>query len=472
MKYDLIIVGSGFASSFFLSTYLKNAKASSRVVVLERGRKDSHAWQIQNRRNSSMEAEDTFVNSHPTKQWVYNPGFGGGSNCWWACTPRMLPNDFRLHSLYGVGVDWPLTYDELEDNYYEIESSMSVSGSYPDSPFPRRNPYPHPPHRFSQPDTLLKQAFPNHFFHQPTARARMPTSSRPPCCASGVCRLCPINSKFTIQNELGSLYEDPRVTVVLEAAVQSIETIGGMATGVHYLQNGTIKFIDGELIVLGANALFNPHILLRSNLTHPALGKGLHEQISTYVTIDLDGVDNFQGSTSITGHGYMLYDGPHRSSYAAALIETFNIPALRTERKKWRQRMRMKVIWEDLPSEQNFVTLNAESPEKPEVVYVGHSAYTQRAISVLPDVLPQILQSLPIERLEISRDIQSTEAHIIGTTVMGNDPQTSIVDRYLVHHTIRNLVVLGSGVFPTSSPANPTLTLSALSLWSANHLFT
>jgi choline dehydrogenase-like flavoprotein len=54
---------------------------------------------------------------------------------------------------------------------------------------------------------------------------------------------------------------------------------------------------------------------------------------------------------------------------------------------------------------------------------------------------------------------------------MGSDPASSVVDKYLVHHHIRNLVVLGSSVFPTSSPANPTLTLSALSLWSATYLF-
>jgi choline dehydrogenase-like flavoprotein len=53
---------------------------------------------------------------------------------------------------------------------------------------------------------------------------------------------------------------------------------------------------------------------------------------------------------------------------------------------------------------------------------------------------------------------------------MGDDPETSVVDRHLIHHQVRNLLVLGGSAFPTSSPANPTLTLSALSLWAADHL--
>ncbi len=65
-----------------------------------------------------------------------------------------------------------------------------------------------------------------------------------------------------------------------------------------------------------------------------------------------------------------------------------------------------------------------------------------------------------------------TEGHIQGTTPMGDDPGASVVDRHLVHHRVRNLLVLGSSTFPTCPPANPTLTIAALSLWSARQLRT
>ena len=60
--------------------------------------------------------------------------------------------------------------------------------------------------------------------------------------------------------------------------------------------------------------------------------------------------------------------------------------------------------------------------------------------------------------------------HHIGTTRMGRDPKTSVVDPDSRIHGISNLFVAGSSVFPTSSSANPTLTLVALALRLADHL--
>jgi choline dehydrogenase-like flavoprotein len=60
--------------------------------------------------------------------------------------------------------------------------------------------------------------------------------------------------------------------------------------------------------------------------------------------------------------------------------------------------------------------------------------------------------------------------HHIGTARMGSDPRTSVVDRDCRVHGVANLYVAGSAVFPTSSQANPTLTIVALALRLAEHL--
>ena len=470
--YDLIVVGTGFASSFFLDQYLKKVDSSHRILVLERGRMDTHAWRLENRRDSSISPKELFINKHEKKRWAVRPCFGGGSNSWTGCTPRMLPNDFRLKSLYGVGRDWPVSYDELEEYYCLAEEAMEVAG--PDkTPFPRSRPYPQPPHRMTDPDLLLQAAHPDKHISQPAARPRIKASNRIPCSARGVCNICPTDSKFTLLNGLTHVYQDPRVTLLLETNVTTVEHAGDTATGVSYIKNGVSGKAEADLVVLGAGALFNPFILLRSNINHPLTGKGLCEQVSINVIVDLDDIDSLQGSTIISANGYLHYDGTHRSERAACMTESNNMPSpayMRAERGKWRQCMVFKFIFEDLPQENNFVKISDEDANKPETVYVGHSDYAQRGLDALPELVPRFLEPLPVEKYEIGKNINSTEWHVMGTTVMGNDPANSVIDRYQVHHRIRNLIVLGGGAFPTVSPANPTLTLAALSLWSADKL--
>ena len=471
MSFDLILVGSGFASSFFLHRYLSRVGASARVLVLERGGFHDHRWQHRHGDELGRQAVASYGGDRSTKPWLFRLAFGGSSNCWWACTPRFLPEDFRLRSTYGIGRDWLVSYDELEAYYCDAEDLMSVSGPDDGSPYPRSRPYPQPPHRLSDPDRLFKRRFPHAFFNQPTARpSRALDSGRPRCCASGVCFSCPIDSKFTILNSLLHLYRgDPRVTLLTGAEVMGLDVANNRVTGVRYRLDGAERQARADLVALGANAVFNPFLLLRSGITDGMPGQGLVEQASRSVEIDLRGVDNFQGSTSITGLGYMMYSGDHRRDRAAALMESWNVPLLRDERGKWRQRLRLKFIYEDLPQPRNRVTLGAHST-KPEVEYGAPSEYAQRGVDALEQSLSLVLQALPVERYRIRPPVPSSEGHNLGTTSMGDDPATSVVDRHLVHHRVRNLVMLGGSVFPTISPANPTLTICALSLWAADRL--
>jgi len=481
--YDLLLVGSSFASTFFLGRYLQKARPSARILVLERGDLLDHRSQIAREEELTRAASDSFNGMQSSKPWPFRLAVGGSSNCWWACTPRFLPEDFRLRSTYGIGNDWPVSYDDLEEYYCDAEETMSVAGPQDGSPFERSRPYPLPPHRYSEPDRLFKQHFPDTFFPQPTARpSRRISSSRPRCCATGVCWRCPIDSKFTILNSLMHLYQsDPRVRLVTGATVTHLEVANDRVVGVGFSLDGSERRARADLVALGANAVFNPFLLLRSGLTDGMAGRGLAEQVSRNVLVDLRGVDGFQGSTSITGHGYMLYAGPHRRERAAALIESWNVPLqsdapplgvslLRNERGKWRQRLKLKFIYEDLPQSENRVTTGAD-PARPDVEYRTHSSYAQRGIDHLEADLSRVLEALPVESYKVlDSEGPTSQGHNLGTTSMGRDPATSVVDRQLIHHRVRNLVVLGGSVFPTISPANPTLTICALSLWAAAKL--
>jgi choline dehydrogenase-like flavoprotein len=58
----------------------------------------------------------------------------------------------------------------------------------------------------------------------------------------------------------------------------------------------------------------------------------------------------------------------------------------------------------------------------------------------------------------------------MGTAVMGDDPRTSVVNRYGQSHDVANLYVIDGSVFPTATGVNPTATICALAKRTATHI--
>ena len=63
-----------------------------------------------------------------TFQSTYERRVGGTTWHWQGTAMRHLPNDFKINTLYGVGVDWPITYDDLEPWYVAAEQALGVAG--------------------------------------------------------------------------------------------------------------------------------------------------------------------------------------------------------------------------------------------------------------------------------------------------------------------------------------------------------
>lgn len=468
-SYDLVVVGSGFGALFFLDRFVR-ARPEARIIVLEWGGANSHEWQISNQRNSTIAPAEAHVQAPDQKPWNYTIGLGGGTNCWFGQSPRLHPSDFALFTRYGVGHDWPITYDDLDPYYLEAETIMSVSGAEEMARIlPRSGPFPQPPHRVTAVDRIMMRAQPDRHVPIATARARVATKDRSRCCASARCNLCPVDAKFTALNGFKHILSHPGITWRFGARVVSIDHRAGTATGVRYVVNGGEETVDGDLIVLGANAIQSPAILQRSNLDLSKAGTGVTEQLGFEVEVLLDGLDNFDGSTITTGLNFSLYDGAFRKDRGGALLFFENRwpHGLRKEYGRWRQTLPIIIAVENLPLDTYSVALSED--RRAVVDHGAFSDYALRGLKAALDKLEQVLQPLPVERI-IPRGERPTESHIQCSLPMGNDPDRSIVDRSLVHHRIRNLIVVGSAVFPTCPPANPSLTVAALSLRAADML--
>lgn len=451
-SWDLVLVGSSFASMFFL----RNLSRDLRVLVVEKGPFLPHESQLADRPSAERIAQDN--RSEQPKAWVAHSMFGGNSNCWTGQSPRFHPSDFEIRTLYGVGRDWPISYAELEPFYQEAEQLMEIAGGGSDHILPRSGPFPFPPHEPSLSDRALNAHNPSWV---PVPCARSTGGRRAPCCGNGVCVLCPINSKYTIQTGIED-FKRPNVHLLVGAEARAVVKEGNRATRLLVRAEGREHEISADLFGLGANAIFNAAILLRSGFSAPDLGRWLHEQVSRRVFIDAP-VKNGFGGSRITGHGYGFYDGPHRAQSAAVLIENVNSPFTpRYEPGRWTERIHLKLLAEDLPKADNQVVLDGDEPK---VIWTGHADYAVQGIDRAVDALPSALP-FDIEKMQVNR-LGKTQAHIQGTTRIGPSIAEGVVDSRLRAHEATNVYVLGAGAFPTCSPANPTLTLAALSLYAA-----
>jgi choline dehydrogenase-like flavoprotein len=466
-SFDLIIVGTGFASTFYLTGCLKWPNPPKNILVLERGEFIPHSTRLKTGGKPDKTHFKQFINVNPKKPWVFNSSFGGGSNCWWGSTPRILPDDFKMKTNFGVGEDWPISYDDLEPFYSEAEAIMQIAGSK-DMPYPMSKEYPLPAHQFSEPDELLKKAYPDKFYHLPTARATG-GGKRPSCCGNSVCFLCPINSKFTIENGLIETYKNSRVTTLYGHEVIGLEHNGPIVTKAICLnQKGKEVKFSADRFVLGAHALFNPYILLKSGINLPQTGVGICEQVGIAATLELDGIEKKRGITTTTGFGINDLYGSHRKHRAGFMYNTVNTPmAISLTPNKPFSELQVIVAIEDFRQASNRVVYDPKE-DKPILQYKTHSPEAQKTLDVMQDELEKIFSVLPLKSIKI-KGMRESESHIQCSTPMGTTSENSVVDAKCIHHTKRNLIVLGSGNFPTASPPNPTITISALSLYAASH---
>jgi choline dehydrogenase-like flavoprotein len=466
-SFDVIVGGTGFASTFFIHRYL-SLKPDTRILVLERGGNPPYQWMLDNRQQSTIDPQSLFsTRGLGTKTWLCTIGMGGGSNCWWGQTPRFLPEDFELKSRFGVGHDWPFGYAELEPYYGQAEALMGIAGPS-ETPYPMSTAYPQPPHQLSSFDRrMIEVVGADNWIAAPTARSSTGTARRGKCCGNGVCGLCPVDAKFRVMNELADVYRHPGVVLKTGAEVRTVETRAGVATGVSWREGGEDRTASCDLVFLGLNGIFNPAVLLRSGDTHPLVGRRLHEQLGVKIVADLASTESFDGGSHITGLGYMFYAGEHRRTLGASILEHQNSPPLlRSENGKWRRRALLKVVSENLPEDRNTVSLSGDDVV---ATFVDHSEYAKNGISDAVRRLEGVLAGIGLEAFTVGQH-ELSEGHIHGTAVMARSPGEGVVDAGLVHHRIRNLVVGGAGSFPSSPPANPSLTIAALSLRAADAL--
>lgn len=207
----------------------------------------------------------------PASGYSHVMGVGGSTLHFTGEAHRLHPDSFHLKAKTGQGVDWPLTYADLEPLYLEAEEMMGVAGPIDPAARWRSAPYPLPPHPLSPGSVRLAEAAAQlgwHWFENARAALSLPRGDRPSCNYCGQCsRGCPIGDRGSSDvTFLPAAMETGHLTLVDQAPVVRLH-LGPNAriTAVDYIKDGQTVTQETPLLFLAGGAVQTPRLLLAQN---------------------------------------------------------------------------------------------------------------------------------------------------------------------------------------------------------------
>ena len=443
---------------------------------------------------------------------------GGGTLTYGAMAWRYLPTDFRMRTTYGAPEgstleDWPITYDDLEPYYEKAEQEIGVSGDDTNNIFkgPRRKPLPMPPLPPNREHVILKAAAERlklHPFDIPMLRNSVPYGNRGPCmrCRWCVGFPCEVNAKCGTQNTV--------IPTALATGACELRTGAmvkeilfdpkGRATGVaYYDQHDRLQTQEASLVVAAAGAAESARLLLNSR--HRLFPQGLGNRFDWVGR-------NLQGHTYTGAFGYFdedVYDDLGPGAGIAICDFNHGNPGLRGGAMLANEFIRLPIQLVGMlpPGTPRWGQAHKDAMRK----YFRHNIAVQGPTQEMPlwdsrvqlDGRVKDRWGIPVLRisgdkhphtLEISRAMAGKAAlwlreagarevwlklagrgvsggqHQAGTCRMGNDPKTSVVNRYGQVHDAANVFVTDASVHVTNGGFNPVLTIMANAYRAADYM--
>ena len=515
---EILVIGAG-ASGAALTWSL--AEAGISVMCLEQGgwvspeafpMSEPHAllhWQTDFNPDPSVRQlpEDYPVNNSesPIAPLMYN-AVGGSTVHYGSHYPRFHPSDFRLKTQDGVADDWPMTYEELEPYMDLNDRMMGVSGLRGDPAYPPKPERPCPPLSIRPGGELLAKGFDKlgwHWWASDTAISSVTYDGRQPDNGGYLRSLASTDLIFWPKAlQLGArLKTHARVREIL------VDN-SGRATGVlYYDSDGNLLEQKAQAVVMACNGIGTPRLLLNSTSSlfpdglansTGLVGKNLMHHPAGVVVGVFDewlGTEDGgpRGSTMLsqefyetdTSRGFVRgYDlqvlALGGSPLAAALggLLGEKVPWGRDHHQVFDERfghsLGITVMTEDLPEEHNRVTLDPDLTDTNGIpaakVQYTVSENTDRMLDHGVERAKEALEAAGAKQLMWSRLRRNAGWHLLGTARMGDDPANSVVDRWGRSHDVPNLFIIDGSIFTTGACINPTPTIQALALRTADYI--
>lgn len=530
---DVIVIGAGAVGSMMA---WQLAQQGAKVLLCEAGPTIDRGQAVQHFYASAvkgpnapypsqpyaphpMDAHDHMVQAGPAVfGGSYLRAVGGTTWHWTGFATRFRPNDFKTQSLYGVGQDWPLAYEDLMEHYTFIEREWGTAGDNAfDQGGPRHGvPFPLPPVPMAYADQVIAKAIaPVGYTMGPFSHARnsVPFDDRPPCCGSASCvPICPVGAKYDAAVHVAKA-QAQGVQLLAESLIEHIE-VGPdqLIRSVRIRRsNGERVVARAKLYVLAAHAIETPNLLLRSTQEHAPQGvANRSDAVGRYLMgqVDLDTrgltrepLFTYRGPTTTAGI-QELRDGDFRKQHAAVGTSFLNrgwrtgLGPMQRSAQLIKKGLRGQALTDALAQEcarelainSSVETLpQAHNRVVPDPSLKDSSGMPRpRVAFTIDDYSMQAIEKARQRHAHITTALGCTDvvtdepsiatAIIAGTARMGTDARQSVVDSWCRSHDHANLFIVGTANFPTMPINAPTLTAVALGLRAlphmANDLFT
>ena len=523
VECDVCIIGSGISAAMVADRLARTTHG--RIVVVEAGDEaPALARRYALRDRYVNYGESPWPNDHLDGYEIDGPlqsrsmQVGGLAMHWGGVTPRWSPEDFRTRTLFGVGTDWPISYDELDPFYQEAEERIGVAGEQgPVAMDPRNKPFPMAPLPLTYNLGLLKEWASSAgitMWSQPSSKNSRPYDGRAECCRNDTCTpICPIGAKYSPDFTWKRLRADNRITLYPRTLVRRLvldersSRIAGAEAVTTGKGAGTPVTFRAKQFVVAAGYVWSAHLLLLSaGARAPSgianrsgtVGKylGGHRNQQAFIELPLRLYPGVSGQHSLVSKQFMRTPPSEKylrhdlrvweSSYgrgarlrndAGALMLGDEILA------DWRARTatgvaRVRAYYDVIPDRESSLVLdasrrNAWGDPLPKLSFRdAHESVALREYSdaTLKGLFERMARAGGGKVIHVEQDDDGFQDHPAGGCRMGSDPQSSVVDGWGRTHDHENLFVVGAPTCVSASCANATLTFCALALRSAQEI--
>lgn len=505
---SVVIIGSGVAGTFLANWFY--AQGIRDLLVLEAGPKipmADPAWWYYHVAQGGGTGNTPYAACYDLPADIVATGlepwsivggrlFGGGGTTlhWGGWIPRFMPEDFRLFTNTGQGIDWPYSYADLEPFYCKAEHYVGASGDSREQTPPRGSAYPYDAAPYPISAAPFIKAFDDlgiSYGHLPMARYGQAHGDAGPCRTTGTCNYCPVSGRFTGDLTLGKLFGLPGLSIKFNSPVLEVRMKSkSEAAGVSYWNADTRQAVDVDAaaVIVCSGAMETPKLLMRSGSPfwtrgigndHDLLGRFLSATQFFYASGKMPNPQGFQEELGFPSLYSRAFDSPEHQK-AGKLFLTMNyktpnvdIAALMAAGKDVAAIRAARTAPADFQLYGNLSAIpqfeNRVTPAPGQNRYflprtaidTPAPLYNPVAAAEYSSIMQKVLAQMGCADITAGTYPQRGD-HAACTTRMATTEAQGVVNTELQVFGTDNVFVLGNGVMPTLPAANPTLTLIAM----------